>query len=404
MQKRNAYRRLLTFCGVLIMLMGICRSSLTNVNALTKEDDAMFNYYYHELGYSIEVADDQVYEEYYHVDGLNSTGGIDGLLLNGSPAPNAQCGIGAEMNANPTPAPTAEPTVVPTPVPTAVPTAVPTVAPTTVPEQSEMPTSAPTVEPTMVPTAEPTVVPTVAPTAGPTVEPAKECKVHDWFSEIVREATCLEKGLLTKTCKECGKVEELETDTTAHDYRLKETVAGDCKTHGTETFVCEFCGDTFADDGPLGEHAYEKSADSIEPSCGKEGVYNYTCSTCGDTYSEQQKALVHEYTTEKEMVEYTTCITDGRKGYRCMNCGDVRDEEILPAPGHKFTDIVWEVKPAGTFTPGVGEIRCAKCNAVKETVEIPSELPLWSLFGAIACFVAAIVIHAKRKSKEQKRG
>mgnify|MGYP003291158773 CR=1 FL=1 len=131
MRKSGFCRRLLTYCAALVVV-GIIINSTHQAFAVTKaEDDRAFELI--NQGYSPYVAMDQVYEEFYNADGLSGTGGIDGLLLDGSPAPNAQCGLGAEMNANPTPAPTAEPTAAPTAEPTAVPTAEPTAAPTAEP-------------------------------------------------------------------------------------------------------------------------------------------------------------------------------------------------------------------------------------------------------------------------------
>lgn len=45
-----------------------------------------------ELRYSDEVIFDQLQEEFYETDGIYNTGGVDGLLLDGTAAPNSPYG------------------------------------------------------------------------------------------------------------------------------------------------------------------------------------------------------------------------------------------------------------------------------------------------------------------------
>lgn len=77
---------------------------------------------------------------------------------------------------------------------------------------------------------------------------------------------------------------------------------------------------------------------------------------------------IHQWSNEKEMVKEPTCTEKGIKAYRCEICGATKDEEEIPAYGHKWNNGVI-TKQATETEEGVRTYTCRECNATKtETI------------------------------------
>lgn len=110
-------------------------------------------------------------------------------------------------------------------------------------------------------------------------------------SEIVKDATCVETGLIRYTAVAFGwlkSVREVEIPLADHTPRDMIAVAATCLTSGHHGGVeCAVCGEVLeapAVDAALG-HTYTSTV-TTQPTTTAEGVRTYICSRCGHTYTE----------------------------------------------------------------------------------------------------------------------
>ncbi len=156
-----------------------------------------------------------------------------------------------------------------------------------------------------------------APSPGPSPAVDPSVCAHHFQVSVVREATCVDKGLLAYTCAKCGL------------------------TYTAETL-------------PTGEHTYEQTGRTV--TCTEDGEITYTCSVCGDSYTESAAAQGHVPDRE---------APDCENAVRCSVCG----ETLVPAEGHDYEYQYDAVRaPDGTFTD-FGTWRCAKCGRTLAATE-----------------------------------
>ncbi len=245
---------------------------------------------------------------------------------------------------NPT-APT-EPATRPTTQPT-VPTTAPTI-PTTAPTIPTEPTEPPTVP--SIPTE-----PTTAPTQ-PTTQPTEPPHVHEYTSEVTKEASCSAEGVKTFTCA-CGdsyteKIAKLE-----HSYTSKVT-APTCTEGGYTTYTCA-CGDTYtADETAATGHSWGKwttTQAATEQAPGKEAR---SCGACDAKEEREIPKLEHKHSYSSKVTKEATCTAEGEKTFSCK-CGHSYTEKIAKLK-HKYTSEI--TKPATCAEKGVKTFTCSGCG------------------------------------------
>lgn len=66
---------------------------------------------------------------------------------------------------------------------------------------------------------------------------------HDYVSKVTKEATCTEKGILTKTCSRCNDVVTEEIQALGHDFAKDYSVdvKATCTTDGEQSKHCSRC-------------------------------------------------------------------------------------------------------------------------------------------------------------------
>ena len=282
-------------------------------------------------GYNWEVASDQAEEEIRGRDGAQGTGGIDGKLLDGTPAPRAS-----------------------------------------------------------------------GSSSGGTTTTKPSCS-HEWESEVTKEASCVEEGLITKTCSKCGKTKTETVAKTVHDYALTSTTEATCQVPAQETYTCSVCGDTYTVEGAYGEHIYVKSDESVEATCTKEGLLVKVCSVCGDRTEEVIPALGHNYTNIEVILKEATCTEDGVKAFVCVRCDEPKEEIIIPAKGH--TDTIATDKKANFFFDGKEVHTCSVCGEILSETVIPATGGVWRYIipivgGAVLSgLVVFLIVKARKKTK-----
>ena len=197
---------------------------------------------------------------------------------------------------------------------------------------------------------------------------------HTWVDHGEEKATCSAKGHSAyKSCSTCGAEEgktETEIDASAHPAdKLKsyDALSATCTSEGHSAYtVCEACGveTVKKETTPKTDHKEElrgvKSA-----TCGEAGY-------SGDKYCSVCDALLLQGTIIPKTNSHTfetiakvepTCEKSGVSEHKlCKVCGTEEGKEILPATGHKNTE-VRNAKEATCSEEGyTGDTWCLDCN------------------------------------------
>ena len=178
---------------------------------------------------------------------------------------------------------------------------------------------------------------------------------HRWNAGVVtKEATCLEDGIKTYTCRGCHETKEEIIEKLGHNTVIDEGVEATCTAPGyTEGSHCDRCDTVF-------EPRVEIPAlghDFGEWQPGDDGVtYFRKCSRCDEV--EYAEHLWDEGT----VVKAATCTEPGTIRYTCTDCNLTKDEEI-PAKGHSpVTDEA--VDPTCNDYGWTAGSHCEVCNEI----------------------------------------
>ena len=118
----------------------------------------------------------------------------------------------------------------------------------------------------------------------PTPPPA-ECTHANKEEKVTKEATCVEAGTKTTTCKDCGKVLGTATNpaTGKHDFADPEVVkAPTCTEKGLKEGKCERCNATVKEEIPMADHKYGEKIVVTAATATKDGKFKRVCSVCGN--------------------------------------------------------------------------------------------------------------------------
>ncbi len=107
---------------------------------------------------------------------------------------------------------------------------------------------------------------------------------------------------------------------------------------------------------------------TTEPTCTEDGVMTYTCA-CGETYDEPIAATGHNGVWE---IVYPAEIgVDGLKQLVCADCGEILDEEVIPA----IEDVSEEVSEDASEETSTEEDESEEDSSEVESEEVSEEAP-----------------------------
>ena len=106
---------------------------------------------------------------------------------------------------------------------------------------------------------------------------------HTYISEVIRETTCEEYGIIQHTCVNCGD-NYLTYVYSEHSYYVSERVEATCESDGYILYTCNNCSDSYTEVIP-GGHDYVATITRVA-TADTDGEVLYTCSICGDSYTE----------------------------------------------------------------------------------------------------------------------
>ncbi len=163
---------------------------------------------------------------------------------------------------------------------------------------------------------------------------------HEWNDgEVTKEATCMEKGELTKTCTLCEKVETEEIEFAKHVAVYVQAVTPTCLEKGvTDGTVCSICETKISglQEIPALGHIIVKDS-AVKPTCLEIGLTEGEhCSRCNEVLKAQEKVPATEHNLVILEAVEPTCTTEGKtQGVWCDKCKVVfTAQEIISALGH----------------------------------------------------------------------
>ena len=164
---------------------------------------------------------------------------------------------------------------------------------------------------------------------------------HTWDEgEITTAATCVDTGVKTYTCTDCGKTktETIAVDPNNHigETEIRNAREATCSEEGyTGDTYCKSCGAKISD-GQLIEkkaHAWDGGEVTSRATCVDTGVMTYTCTNCGETKTETidvdpdahdwKQDNIGRSATIREMGDgvYGVLLEAGKEKRICQLCG-----------------------------------------------------------------------------------
>lgn len=143
---------------------------------------------------------------------------------------------------------------------------------------------------------------------GETIKATGTCEFDT--RQVLKEATCTEKGLAILTCSKCGNTVGIQPPALGHEY------------------TSAYANDAYATEG------------GDRPTCELEGKLTYTCVRGDHSYTEPVPTVPHEF--EEGTVTYTapSLLTDGSYVGTCIWCEDDAATNVIDAIAlENFEDI-----------------------------------------------------------------
>lgn len=190
---------------------------------------------------------------------------------------------------------------------------------------------------------------------------------HDLKEEVIKPATCTEKGQVRVFCTKCDFEEIKETESFGHDMdEGVVTTQPTCTTDGVKTFTCKHgCGHTTTEVIKATGHKLQETV--IKPAtCTEKGEIKVTCANCDFEEIKYTDALGHNMVNGESTLP--TCLTNGLTSKHCTRC-DHHEDTVIPALGHHWIDVAekghWDTKLVW-----VAYHECRKCGFQTEDDDV----------------------------------
>ena len=148
---------------------------------------------------------------------------------------------------------------------------------------------------------------------------------HTWDDgEITKAPTCMESGIITKTCTKCGDTDRAATAPAGHTNTEIGATPASCTSTGERTLLCSVCNATTKETIPMLDHSFSVTVTETEPTCSIPGKRVTKCADCDATSEEESPATgIHDFhTTEEYMMikKLPTATSIGEKVTHCKTC------------------------------------------------------------------------------------
>jgi len=194
---------------------------------------------------------------------------------------------------------------------------------------------------------------------------------HQWSEwQIERQPTETEDGMEKRSCDNCDAEETKTIPSLTHEHSYKETVtAPTCTEQGYTTHSCT-CGDSYVDTyiNAL-DHNWGDWVITKQPTEQEEGREERSCQRCGKIESNSLEKLEHTHVYSIFIRKYEpACIDRGWSVYQCQ-CGARENRDFVDMLGHNPE---WKVTKEPNCTEnGREELLCTRCNVCMNSTSIP---------------------------------
>lgn len=207
---------------------------------------------------------------------------------------------------------------------------------------------------------------------------------------VTKQPGCVDPGVQSRECEECGYVETGELPavghTTVRDPYVKATCTNDGLTEGSH---CGVCGETLQAQEAIPAFGHMPLKDyPVEPTCTAEGLTEGShCALCGVTIVKQEPVAPtgHKYDNVTIVIP-ADCQNPGTKKYSCIWC-DISYTDIYTTTEH--TVVEDPAVPATCTESGLtAGTHCSVCNLVftpQEFVPAKGHNPVNDAYLAPTC-------------------
>jgi hypothetical protein len=188
-------------------------------------------------------------------------------------------------------------------------------------------------------------------------------------SHEMKQPTCTEDGWDSyETCIRCDYTTYEKQGALGHDLVGNEAKLPTCTESGWESYeTCTRCEHTTLVLLEKLNHVY--TATVVVPTCTDQGYTIYVC-VCEDAYTgDYVDALGCCYGADIRVE--ATCTQDGRIYRVCERCHGEQDVSVLPATGHVEGDWIVD-REAQDNQAGIRHKECVNCGEVTEEESIPA--------------------------------
>ena len=186
------------------------------------------------------------------------------------------------------------------------------------------------------------------------------CPSHSYGNwTTIKEPNCVESGVETRKCANCGGHQRRDIPATGHDLVHHDGKAATCTANGWAAYdTCNRCDyTTYKEIAATGHH---HNAVVTAPTCTAKGYTTHTCAACGDSYVDSYTdALGHNYGAWKQ-TKAPTCTAKGTETRTCTRCNASETRDVASL-GH---DIKHHAAKAATCTENgwAAYDTCSRCN------------------------------------------
>jgi len=192
--------------------------------------------------------------------------------------------------------------------------------------------------------------------------------VHAFTDIVTKEATCSVDGKLTRTCSECGEVNEVAISANGDHLWNEGTLTAEptCLKEGISTFSCTVCDATKTERIAVsGSHMWDKGTVTKQPTCGADGIKTFTCNVCEATKNESVNATDAHKWNDGVVTKEPTCQRTGVRTRTCTVCNVTETEDIPATDEHSWNEGVVTKEPTKNTT-GIYTYTCYLCKKTKD--------------------------------------
>lgn len=237
---------------------------------------------------------------------------------------------------------------------------------------------------------------------------------HDWDDgKITKEATCVEEGVITYSCKKCNATytKPLEINSDNHVHITNKTIEPSCTSEGTIVtyctdcgkeidkliipaighsweelsheeatcikagriiYICKNCQSKYQKELPIdSENHTSIGTKTLDATCTEPGKITTYCESCDAVIKEEEIPAIGHSWSEGNITKESTCVIEGEKSYTCKVCGETKTE-ILPIDETNHVNIGTKIQEASCTEDGFTATYCEDCDVIIEQKIIPA--------------------------------